>query len=301
MSTDYGTNAHFQAPLVINIVQCFFCIITGSAYLYIKTLNSKTTKFSASLSNRSIFLLYAISISQSISAPLSYKSLDHVDYILYLLAKSCKLIPVMLVHFVLFKTRYPVHKYIVAGLITAGVAVFTIGGMSKKSTDKEGNILLGISMLTGSLFLDGFMNSAQDVLFKKNKSMTGAHLMTYLNSFTMLNLLAYTIICTNEINDVYHFVVVNGTDVVYDVVKFSICGALGQIFIFITLEKFSSVVLVTVTVTRKMLSMVISVVLFGHVLSFQQWSGLVLVVVGVALESLVKVFKKNTNVKVKTG
>ena len=45
-----------------------------------------------------------------------------------------------------------------------------------------------------------------------------------------------------------------------DILAYAACGAIGQVFIFMTLSKFSSLVLVTVTVTRKMLSMIFSVV-----------------------------------------
>lgn len=299
VSTDYGTNAFFHAPLVINITQSFLCIITGSIYLYTKTKKDSTIQFIPKFTKKSILLLYAISISQSISAPLSYQSLDHVDYVLYLLAKSCKLIPVMFVHFFLFGTRYPLQKYIVAIIITFGVGIFTIDGMKSgiKTPGEDGNIILGISMLCGSLLLDGFMNSAQDVLFKSMKSLTGAHLMVLLNLFTMINLIIYTKIFTNQINDVFKFVVINGPECLYDLFKFSLCGALGQIFIFYTLEIFSSVVLVTVTVTRKMLSMAVSVILFGHVLTLKQWFGLILVFVGVIMESVIKIFNKKEKAK----
>lgn len=299
--------AFFHFPLIINIVQCIFCIVSGSIYLYSKIqLNNKSNKdekkdkeniimFFPSLSKKTILTLYSISISQSISAPLSYMSLDHVDYILYLLAKSCKLVPVMFVHYFAFGTIYPKYKYIVAFIITFGVTLFTIGGMKSKTKEisEDGNILLGLTMLCISLLLDGFMNSAQDIIFKTNyKKLTGAHLMTYLNFFTMLNLTIYTIFMTSQFQNFISFIKINGYFALYDLIKFSLCGAVGQIFIFITLEKFSSVVLVTVTVTRKMLSMALSVVLFGHVLNWKQWCGLILVFVGVGLESLIKIFQK---------
>src|SRR5205085_216044 len=44
-----------------------------------------------------------------------------------------------------------------------------------------------------------------------------------------------------------------------DVIAFATCGAIGQLFIFHTLARFSSLLLVTVTVTRKMLTMLLSV------------------------------------------
>lgn len=313
-----NSTAFFHFPLIINIVQCLFCIVSGSVYLYTKiklnnveksiknekldNLNSNKDKidFFPKLSKESLLILYAISISQSISSPLSYMSLDHVDYVLYLLAKSCKLVPVMFVHYVAFGTIYPKYKYLVALIVTSGVTVFTIGGMKSKSKalNEDGNLILGLILLSGSLLLDGFMNSAQDILFKKNgKKLNGAHLMTYLNFFTLVNLITYTLLFTNQFNQFNNFIKTNGFNPLIDLIKFSLCGSIGQIFIFITLEKFSSVVLVTVTVTRKMLSMALSVILFGHILNWKQWAGLILVFFGVGLESFIKIFQKKNHQK----
>lgn len=55
-----------------------------------------------------------------------------------------------------------------------------------------------------------------------------------------------------------------------------------------TLAKFGSLVLVTITVTRKMLSMVFSVVAFGHSLSHMQQLGVGMVFSGIGAEALAK-------------
>ena len=52
-----------------------------------------------------------------------------------------------------------------------------------------------------------------------------------------------------------------------------------------TLSIFGSLLLVTVTVTRKMLTMIISVVWFGHSLSAMQWLGVGLVFGGIGVEA----------------
>jgi drug/metabolite transporter (DMT)-like permease len=52
-----------------------------------------------------------------------------------------------------------------------------------------------------------------------------------------------------------------------------------------TLSTFSSVLLVTVTVTRKMFTMILSVVAFGHRLSQMQWLGVGLVFGGIGVEA----------------
>lgn len=52
-----------------------------------------------------------------------------------------------------------------------------------------------------------------------------------------------------------------------------------------TLSIFGSLLLVTVTVTRKMFTMVISVVWFGHVLTWGQFFGIGLVFGGIGVEA----------------
>lgn len=52
-----------------------------------------------------------------------------------------------------------------------------------------------------------------------------------------------------------------------------------------TLSIFGSLFLVTVTVTRKMLTMIISVLWFGHSLSSMQWVGVACVFGGIGIEA----------------
>jgi len=68
---------------------------------------------------------------------------------------------------------------------------------------------------------------------------------------------------------------------------FGVTSALGQFFIYFTLHGFGSLVLTTVTTTRKFfLSMFVSILWFGHSLSPQKWVGVVLVFSGLGLEML---------------
>jgi len=76
------------------------------------------------------------------------------------------------------------------------------------------------------------------------------------------------------------------------VLAFCACGAIGQLFIYATLERFSSLLLVTVTVTRKMLTMLLSVLWFGHRLGGGQWMGVGFVFGGIAAEAYVQSLEK---------
>lgn len=62
---------------------------------------------------------------------------------------------------------------------------------------------------------------------------------------------------------------------------FSLLGALGQIFIYYTITTFGPLFCGFVTTTRKMMTIIFSIVVFHHSLSQGQWSGVVLVFIGV--------------------
>ena len=61
------------------------------------------------------------------------------------------------------------------------------------------------------------------------------------------------------------------------VLLFSILSAVGQLFIFYSLLLFDSLVCTTITTTRKFLTIVISVVFHGNVLSTVQWLAVAMV------------------------
>ncbi|MCP8718004.1 MAG: DMT family transporter [Asgard group archaeon] len=300
----YGsTNEYFQSPLIINIIQSLFASIIGLIYNYITHKSNPFNIFFKNGKQNSNVLKYMIliSITSSLASPIGYKSLSHLDYLAYLLAKSCKLIPVMFIHFVFYQTKFPIYKYIVALLVTFGVTIFTMGHASSKTKINDGNTSLGMLFLIGSMLLDGLTNSSQDQLFKLklNDKITGGKLMCNLNLLICLWTTLYTLIFqSNEFNKTLTFAI-NYPELLLDLIGFAICGGIGQIFVFIILEKFDSIILITATVTRKMLSMILSVILFGHFLTKEQWLGVGLVFGGIGYEALIKFQQKKQKSKSK--
>lgn len=66
---------------------------------------------------------------------------------------------------------------------------------------------------------------------------------------------------------------------------YALLGGLGQLFIFETIQHFGSLTLVMVTVTRKLFTMLLSVVVFDHTLTAGQWAGVAVVFGGIAVEA----------------
>ncbi|GAB7351937.1 hypothetical protein MBLNU459_g2474t1 [Dothideomycetes sp. NU459] len=321
-TTPHGlTGEKFKSPVFINTVQSIFAAGLGYAYLLYSrqqpTTTTKTTHKSSATalpvfpSLAIVWPMLLVATTSSLASPFGYAALGHVDYITFILAKSCKLLPVMFLHVTLFRRKYPLYKYVVVALVTAGVAVFTLhhpgGGKKQKSNSgggSSGNSTWGLLLLAVNLLFDGLTNSTQDYIYKAYRPYTGQQMMCALNvlstALTSSYLLAAPWVAANTPLGAYFGMDVSGgggelasaldfirrhPGVGWDIMAFAACGALGQVFIFYTLSTFGSLLLVTVTVTRKMLTMILSVVWFGHTLSSMQWLGVGLVFGGIGVEA----------------
>ncbi|KAJ5122052.1 hypothetical protein N7526_008989 [Penicillium atrosanguineum] len=302
----------FTYSLVLNTIQSSFAAITGFIYLFIST--PKGQGMPSIFPTRSIiFPLLLVSISSSLASPFGYASLAHIDYLTFILAKSCKLLPVMLLHLTIFRKKYPLYKYGVVLLVTLGVATFTLHhpGTSKKvaasAETQSGSSLWGIFLLSINLLLDGLTNTTQDHMMVAQNVLSTLLTTAYLlimpqlsQSGILHNLLPIPIPPSTE-TELFSAIsfLTRHPEALKHVLGFAACGAVGQLFIFYTLSHFSSLLLVTVTVTRKMLTMLLSVFWFGHSLSAGQWLGIGLVFGGIGAEAVVQRSEKKAKEKAK--
>ncbi|KAI7674168.1 UAA transporter [Hortaea werneckii] len=303
-TTNHGTPDRpeiFHYPVVMNTIQSLVATLLG--YLYVLSIRTPTTPLPIFPTRSILPPLCLVALTSALASPFGYASLAHVDYITFILAKSCKLLPVMFLHVTLYGKRYPFYKYGVVALVTAGVALFTLSSKSssKKKSSSGGSSVYGLFLLAINLLFDGLTNSTQDDIYARFRPYTGAQMMTALNLLStgltalylllspyllpLLNLSAGTGTGTgaDELATALAFLHAH-PQVLREVFGFALAGGVGQIFIFATLSHFGSLLLVTVTVTRKMLTMLLSVLWFGHRLTGWQWVGVGLVFGGVGVE-----------------
>lgn len=309
-TTSYGSAASpefFKFPIFLNTIQSSFAVLTGLLYLTVTTSTGKPIP--PLFPSKAAFVpLLLVSITASLASPFGYASLAHIDYITFILAKSCKLLPVMFLHITIYRKRYPLYKYLVVLAVTAGVAVFTLHASSHKNSKSSAkkNSSWGLLLLGINLLFDGLTNSTQDYIFSTFQPYTGPQMMCATNLLNTLLTMGYLGLSPyvahtgvgewialdlsaggqgGEVGAALAFMR-RHPGVWTDVLGFAACGAVGQVFIFYTLSAFSSLLLVTVTVTRKMLTMILSVVWFGHRLSGMQWLGVGLVFGAVGAEGV---------------
>ena len=247
---------------------------------------------------------------------LSNWALSYLSYPAQSLAKSCKLIPVMLMRIVINRAVYELRDYVQVALITGGISVFMLYNQGDSSTfsspASSGSAVLsslasssppevqplysvtlpfltvavdsswvGLLLCLAALVLDGYTGPSQErVCAEFGCSM--AQLMFNLNLFCLpplLLLLAATAQLTSGLSFALQY-----PHFMLHAALFSLFSALGQCVVLYTLLTFNSLVLTTITTTRKFATILLSVALYGHVLSLQQWTGVGLVFLGLWMD-----------------
>ena len=292
--------AKFRFFLVLNGLQALIASSVAYTALCLQGRQHEL-HFRDVLKNHSLSWAYLrLSACACIASPFGYAALQHITYPTMILGKSCKLLPVMLVSVLLYGKRYPLSKYLAVGLITFGVSVFALfekdsGKASHKGTQSDS--LFGIFLLLINLFIDGSINTWQDDLFKRYR-VRSQHVMFFMNliSATLLfSFLAVTAVAVPESSELLRFIPFIRTHpkATLDMLSFGLLGSLGQLFIFHTIEHFGSVVLVTITVTRKLMTMLVSLVWFGHHVRPEQMLGMGAVGVALVMETFGKSHKSH--------
>jgi len=287
-TTPYGPDRLvFRAPLVLNAVQSLIAAVIASVYIRVTHQNSQ---IQTSFSNGLTWKYLVLASTSNAGSWFGYTSLRFVDYPTMVLGKSSKLLPVMFLHLVLYRRRFPGYKYLVVAMVTAGVGLFTLFHPVEGTKKAAQNSVWGLFLLSINLLADGFVNSTQDQIFSGNKTLTGPQMMLGFNLCSAILTTGYLILTyfipstPSELSTMMAFVHLH-PQIVRDILAFAISGAVGQIFIFLTLSMHGSLLLVTITVTRKLFTMLLSVVWFNHPLTSGQWAGVGLVFGGIGLEA----------------
>lgn len=238
----------FKYPVVMNTVQSTFAAIFG--YIFVVMTRKSPTDLPIIPNKRILWPLSLVAFTSALSSPFGYASLQYVDYITFILAKSCKLLPVMFLHVTLYRKKYPFYKYAVVALVTAGVATFTLQAPAgKKKKGADGNSVYGLVLLGINLLFDGLTNSIQDDIYASFRPYTGQQMMCALNVMSSILTSAYLLLLpylaqsgigaligqdlgkgAGELSEALAFIQLH-PQVGWDILGFAASGALGQVFI----------------------------------------------------------------------
>jgi UDP-galactose transporter B1 len=225
----------------------------------------------------------------------SNEALQFVSYPTAVLAKSCKLIPTMIMGWLLEKRSYSIQQWASALFISAGISLFHMSRLHHHPETEDlsfhDEAWKGMLLLCISLLMDGFLGAFQGVLKRedptgKKRPPTAVESMLYINVYALLLLIPMAVssgqmkagleILHQDRTLLYSILVLNGV------------VSIGQIFIFLTITWYSSLVCTTITTTRKFFTILFSVLYFGHRFSTKQWIAVCLVFGGLYLSIVAK-------------
>ncbi|KAK7195637.1 UDP-galactose transporter [Novymonas esmeraldas] len=143
---------------------------------------------------RDVCEMLSVGFSNVFGSSLGYAAMRRLSYPVALTSKMGKMLPVMLVGFAWYKTRYPAKKVASCLLITVGIVAFFVlenratTNAATASTSRSGasssttssSSALGMALLLLNLMMDGYTNATQDVLVRRH-SWSGATLMLWTN------------------------------------------------------------------------------------------------------------------------
>ena len=201
-----------------------------------------------------------------------------------ILVKSAKIVPVMLGQLALGGSRYGTRDYAFAVLIVCGTALLSAGSKQTQN-GQAASSAAGVVCITVSLFMDGVTAGLQKRLLVRTKS---APPTTY--DFLLFTNLAMAVVAVSisfgmTLDGLVGLAFMqDNPDVARMVLTACLCSAVGQSFIFFVVATFDPLVCSTITTTRKILSVLWSIVTKGHELSGQGSVGLALAMSGLILE-----------------
>ena len=220
------------------------------------------------------------SLSNIISSWCQYEALKFVSFPTQVLAKASKVIPVMLMGKVVSNRTYPLHEYFTAGLMSVGVGLFLLATNSSGSGHSTETTVAGIIILLGYMLFDSFTSNWQAELFKQYK-MSPVQMMFGVNAFSCM-LTMISLIFRGTFFACLKFLVNHSLFAVHAAIL-SICSAIGQLFIYYTIEQFGPLIFTLIMTSRQAISILLSCIVYGHILTLQAIIGVIVVFISMFL------------------
>jgi solute carrier family 35 (UDP-galactose transporter), member B1 len=221
-------------------------------------------------------------VSQVFSKAFTYLALAAgLSFPIVILAKSAKIVPVMLGQLLLGESSYGWRDFLFAALIVGGTVLLSSGGEDNTGTSST---FAGLLMIVLSLFMDGITAGLQK-RHQKNAASNPPMAYDFL-LFTSLSMIVIaTIICMalGEFKEGPQFLNANPEAGIL-VLQCCLCSAVGQSFIYYIIACFDPLTCSTITTTRKLLSVMLSICFKGHNLNAKGMAGLGLALAGLVVE-----------------
>uniref|UniRef100_A0A804PX48 UDP-galactose/UDP-glucose transporter 3 n=1 Tax=Zea mays TaxID=4577 RepID=A0A804PX48_MAIZE len=195
---------------------------------------------------------WGVSVTNTIGPTMGIEALKYINYPAQVLAKSSKMIPVMLMGTLLYGVKYTLPEYFCTFLV-AGDKLQETKTVKKLANP---NAPLGYTLCFLNLAFDGYTNSTQDLIKSRYPKTNPWDIMLGMNLWgTIYNAVVMFVAPLLFSNWPYadgfealRFCQEN-PEVAWDIFLFCLCGAVGQNYIFLTISRFGALTNTTITTT----------------------------------------------------
>lgn len=214
------------------------------------------------------------SFSNIMSSWCQYEALKFVSFPTQVLCKASKMIPVMVMGKVISGKSYPYSEYFVAVMLSFGTSLFLLSHDSEHSHHGQPTTVVGLLILLGYMVFDSFTSNWQSALFKRHK-MSSMQMMFGTNAFSSLFTFC-SLLQTGGLLRSFTFTSKH-PQFLSQVFVLSMTSAFGQLFIFYTINTFGPIVFVMIMTARMIFSIVLSCIIYKHMLASQAIVGIIVV------------------------
>lgn len=270
LSTDGKTKVFFKDSQFLVFANRFLAFIIAVVYLLIKQQTRHRTP---------LFKYSYASFSNIMSAWLQYEALKFISFPTQVLAKSCKIIPVMIMGRIISRNKYEFYEYVTAVTISIGM-IFFLSGSYDHSKSTPMTTITGLFLLALYMIFDSFTSNWQSDLFK-TYGITSIQMMCGVNLFSTL-FTAASLFVQGGFAESLTFSSEHPTFLL-DCAVLSISSACGQLFIFYTISQFGAVVFTIIMTVRQALAILLSCLIYKHNISSMGIFGVCIVFLAIFL------------------
>jgi solute carrier family 35 (adenosine 3'-phospho 5'-phosphosulfate transporter), member B2 len=245
-----------------------------------------------------LYTYVLISFSNVVATGCQYEALKWVTLPTQTLAKSAKMIPVLILGTTLSGKRYTVVDYAAAVAVALGCTAFMVFGKIAARKASESDSYIGLILMAAYLVFDGFTSTFQEKLFHGyNMSIYNAMLYINLSSAAMSCVL---LTASGTLEQSLAFVR-RYPQVLRDMVILSTSAVSGQFAITYTIKSHGALLYATVMTIRQFCTVFLSNIVFGHGMNIMQWVGAAVVFLALFYRSWAKRYQPKRATKDEEG
>lgn len=196
----------------------------------------------------------------------------NINYVLHIVLRSSKFFGVIFFNFISKskENRISVNDLVFGFFFTVGVVIFSFTGSKK---NEQSTSLFGLFCALTAFFLDGAVSYFQGKTRNVNMPSVSSFCFMQMTNFWCL---IASIIFSLMKNSLYtgFVLLLRNPDVLLIMISLACVSVIGQFFTFDHINRFGSVSLSLVNTIRKILSIVLSILIYRHPMNLARYCGL---------------------------